>query len=462
MNLIENRLFDDINIGDSAHLIKTLEQKDIQLFAVMSGDINPMHIDKEFAQNDMFHEIIAHGMWGGSLISTVLGTQLPGPGTIYLEQSLKFLHPIYLNDTVTVTLTALEKDNKKNIIQFGCKVVTQKNIIAIEGTARVIAPKIKISRPRQEIPQIHFHDKGKIFQELISRTQSSSPIITAVVHPVDSVSLVGAIESAQANLITPILIGPEHKIKYAAKEAGINIEAYTIIPTLHSHAAAAKAVELARAGDVQAIMKGALHTDELMHEVVSQETGLLTARRISHVFIIDVPTYNRPLLITDAAINVYPSLEDKRDIVQNAIDLAIALGIKCPHVAILSAIETVYPKITSTIEAAALCKMAERGQITGGILDGPLAFDTAISKIAAQTKGLTSVISGDVDILVVPDLESGNMLAKQLEYLAEAQVAGIVLGARIPIILTSRADGVLARMTSCALAKIMLQKTTTP
>jgi phosphate acetyltransferase/phosphate butyryltransferase len=285
---------------------------------------------------------------------------------------------------------------------------------------------------------------------------------TAVVHPVDAVSLLGAVEAAREGLITPVLVGPEAKIRQAAELANVDLAPYRIVPTPHSHAAADAAMALARSGEVGAIMKGALHTDELMHAVVARDTGLRTGRRISHVFALDVPTYPRPLFLTDAAINIYPTLEDKRDIVRNAIDLAHALGIAAPRVAILSALETVYPKIASTIEAAALCKMADRGQIEGAILDGPMAFDLAVSEQAAHTKGFVSPVAGRADILVVPDLEAGNMLAKQLEYLAEAQVAGIVLGARVPIMLTSRADGPLARLASCALASLLVRHPVTP
>jgi phosphotransacetylase/acyl dehydratase len=454
MNIIENRLFNEMKVGDTACIIRTLTQNDIHLFAVMSGDVNPAHVDQEFAKSDMFHRVIAHGMWGGALISTVLGTQLPGPGTIYLGQSLRFLHPIFLGDTVTVTLTVLEKEEARHRVKFDCQVINQRHEAVIVGSADVIAPTEKISRPRIELEEVQVHEKGRYYRELIALTHQYEPVRTAVVHPVDHVSLVGAIEASKANLIIPVLVGPEAKIRKVALEAGIDLTGIEMISTPHSHAAAATAVAMARAGQVESLMKGALHTDELMHAVVAKETGIQTERRISHIFVMDVPTYNRPLFITDAAINVYPTLEDKRDIVQNAIDLAHSLGISLPKVAILSALETVYPKISSTLEAAALCKMAERGQITGGILDGPLAFDTAISAEAAKTKGLNSAVSGQVDILVVPDLEAGNMLAKQLEYLAGAEVAGIVLGARVPIILTSRADGTLARMASCALANL--------
>jgi phosphotransacetylase len=294
----------------------------------------------------------------------------------------------------------------------------------------------------------------KLFKSLLDRCAGYEPLVTAVVHPCDEASIAGAAEAAGLDLIAPILVGPEAKIRAAAASAGVDISGFPLVPTAHSHAAAAKAVELVRAGKASMVMKGALHTDELMHEVIA-ETGLRTARRISHAFLMDVPSYPRPLLITDAAINVTPSLEDKHDIVQNAIDLAHVLGIRPPRVAILSAVETVTPKLPSTIEAAALCKMADRGQITGALVDGPLAFDNAISPEAAADKQIVSEVAGRADILVVPDLESGNMLVKQLTFLAGADAAGVVLGARVPVVLTSRADGDRARVASCAIGVIM-------
>jgi phosphate acetyltransferase/phosphate butyryltransferase len=462
MDTIENRTFDELKVGDSASLARTLTRADIELFAVMSGDVNPAHLDDEYARSDMFHKVIAHGMWSGALISTVLGTQLPGPGTIYLGQSLRFLKPVGLGDTVTVTLTVARLDPEKRRVTLDCTVTNQDGQQVATGTAEVIAPAEKVSRPRIVLPEVHLRERGGRYRALLQAAADVPRVSTAVVHPVDTVSLLGAVEAARAGLIEPVLVGPEAKIRQAAAQANIDLTPYRIVPTEHSHAAADAAVALARTGDVRAIMKGALHTDELMHAVVAKDTGLRTGRRISHVFAMDVPTYPRPLFITDAAINVYPTLEDKRDIVQNAVDLAHALGMAAPRVAILSALETVSPKIASTIEAAALCKMAERGQIEGAIVDGPMAFDLAVSAEAAKTKGFVSPVAGQADILVVPDLEAGNMLAKQLEYLAEAQVAGIVLGARVPIILTSRADGPLARLASCALAALLVSKSGAP
>ena len=292
------------------------------------------------------------------------------------------------------------------------------------------------------------------FDHLLERCGALPPMPTAVVHPCDAASLEGAVDAARQGLLEPILIGPEHRIRGVAETEGLDISPFRLIPSKHSHQSAEKAVALVRAGEASVLMKGSLHTDELMHEVMRKETGLRTERRVSHVYVMQVPTYPRALMITDAAINIYPTLEDKRDIVQNAIDLGHALGIAVPKVGILSAVETVTPKIPSTVEAAALCKMADRGQITGGLLDGPLAFDNAINEEAAKVKGIKSEVAGLVDILIAPDLEAGNMIAKQLTFLANAEAAGVVLGARVPIILTSRADSVKARLASCAVAAI--------
>ena len=293
------------------------------------------------------------------------------------------------------------------------------------------------------------------YEQLLALCSGLAPATTAVAHPCEVSALTGALDAARLKLIVPILVGPAAKIASVAKEAGLALDGVRIVDVPHSHAAAAKAVELVRAGEAEVLMKGSLHTDELMSAVVAKEVGLRTGRRISHVFLMDVPTYPKVLIITDGAINIAPTLEDKVDIVQNAIDLARSLDVALPKVAILSAVETVTSKMQSTIDAAALCKMAERGQITGGLLDGPLAFDNAISREAARTKGIRSEVAGDPDILLAPDLEAGNSLAKQLTFLANADSAGLVLGARVPIILTSRADSVRARSASCAVAMLV-------
>jgi phosphate acetyltransferase len=292
------------------------------------------------------------------------------------------------------------------------------------------------------------------YELLLERCRSLEAVPTAVAHPCEETALAGAIEAGEKGLIAPILVGPAAKIQEIAKQHSIQLGKTRVVDAPHSHAAAAKAVELVRQGEAELLMKGSLHSDELLSAVIAKETGLRTGRRISHVFIMDVPTYHKVLIVTDAAINIAPGLEDKVHICQNAIDLAVTLGVKRPKVAILAAVETVNSKMQATLDAAALCKMADRKQITGGILDGPLAFDNAISAEAAKIKGIVSEVAGDPDILLVPDLESGNMLAKQLSFLANADSAGLVLGAKVPIILTSRADSVRSRIASCAVAML--------
>lgn len=449
--MMENRTFDEITIGESASLSRRLTRDDIKLFAVMSGDSNPAHLDDGYAKETCFHEVIAHGMWGGSLISTVLGTQLPGPGTIYLDQTLSFQHPVMLGDTLNVTITVKEKCADKQTITFDCLCSNQAGDTVISGEALVRAPCKKIQAPSQELPKVRLMERHHL-NRILESVQSLPPLKTAVVHPTSYDSLAGAVDAAHAGIIEPILVGPLHKIEAVAEEHGIDLNGLTLEEVPHSHAAAQRAVELVHERAAQSLMKGSLHTDELLHAVLHKQTGLRTDKRISHAFVFDVPTYPNLLLISDAAINIHPGLPEKADIVQNTVDFARAIGIEQPKVAILSAIETVTPKIQSTLEAAALCKMADRGQITGAIIDGPLAFDNAISAAAAKTKGIDSPVSGQADILIAPDLESGNMLAKQLEYLADAKGAGLLLGARVPIVLTSRADDAMTRMISCALA----------
>ena len=454
-NFLESRTFEEINVGDSTSLTRTLGAADIQLFAIMSGDINPAIVDSEHANCGTFKEGIAHGLWSASLISTTLGTQFPGPGTTLLDQSLRFLKPVAVGDTITITVSVREMFADNHHILFDCSCINQDGQHVVLGTAEVLAPNEKMRTRRVDLPNITISDKYARLQALVARASGLAAIDMAVVHPCDRESLKGALMAAEAGLIEPFLIGPEAKIRAVAEENGFDLKQHRIVNVKHSHESAAMAVTLVRNGDAEAIMKGSLHTDELMAEVVSRAAGLRTARRVTHVFLMDVPTYPRPIMITDAAVNIAPTLEDKVDIIQNAIELAHIIGVAQPRVAILSAVETVNPKIQSTLDAAALCKMADRGQITGGLLDGPLAFDNAVSMMAAKTKGINSPVAGCADILVVPDLESGNMLAKQLEYLAHALTAGIVLGAKVPIVLTSRADTAETRIASCVIASLI-------
>lgn len=452
-DMIEKVTYDEISVGQSARLLRTLSLADIQAFAAVSGDTNPAHLNAEYANDTLFHGVIAHGMWGGALISALLGTQFPGPGTIYLEQVLHFTKPVRIGDTLTVTATVLTKDDTKKRLELDCQVVNQKGDRVLHGTAKVLAPSVKVRLPRVNAPLIQLFDPEARFKELLARGKGMEAVRCAVVHPCDVESLSGAMDSARYGLIVPVLIGPEVRIRHLAQEAGIDLTGVKIISVPHSHAAAEKAADMAANGEVEVLMKGSLHTDELIHSVLARP-ALRTGRRMSHVFRFDVPLYPKPLLITDAALNITPSLQEKVDIIQNAIDFARIMGIETPKVAILAAVETVNPNMPSTIDAAALCKMADRGQIKGAILDGPLAFDNAISLHAAKVKHIESAVAGDADILVVPDLVSGNMLAKQLEYLAGASGSGLVLGARVPIALTSRADGPMTRVASALLAQL--------
>ena len=425
MQYIENKTFDEIAIGDEAEL---------------------------------YREVGDNG--GDALIRAVLLDQLPGPGTTRLCQTLTFHAPRKPGEGMTARVIVRDKDAKTRSVTFDCLCLDEQGKTLISGEATVVAPDSRQRQPRA-VPNTAQSPKdggpGQGFARLIAATEALDPIVTAVVHPCDAASLGGALEARERALIEPILIGPKARILAAAQEIGTDLSDVAVVDALHSHAAAEAAVELVRAGKAEALMKGALHTDEIMGAAVDKATGLRTERRMSHVFVLDVPSYPKPLLITDAAINIFPDLETKADIAQNAIDLGHALGIATPRVAVLSAVETVYPKIPSTVEAAGLCKMADRGQITGGLLDGPLAFDNAISKAAAQAKGIVSDVAGEADILLAPDLEAGNMIAKQLQYLAGADSTGIVLGARVPIMLTSRADGVLARVASAALAQLFVR-----
>ncbi len=451
---LENRTFDELKLGDTASSSHIVTQRDIDLFSTVTGDVNPAHVDPAYAETDMFHHIIIQGMWGAGLISAVLGTKLPGPGTIYLGQDLRFRYPISIGDTITATMTVREKRPEKGDVTFDCVCTNQNGKEVIIGTAFTRAPKVKVRRKRVVLPDVRVgrHDA---LHAILGHAYGGMAVATAVVFPVDSASLSAAVNAAEAGLISPILIGPASRIQEIAKVAGLDVTAFQLIDMPDAAAAAAQAVQLARSGAVALLMKGDLHTDILMHAVIATATGLRTLRQISHVYLMDVPDYPRPLLITDAAINIRPDLEEKAGIVQNAIDLAHIIGITRPHVAILAAVEIVSARQPSTLDAAALCKMADRGQITGGLLDGPLAFDNAVSEAAAAEKGIVSEVAGKADILLVPDLEAGNMLAKQLTFMSGAEAAGVVLGARVPIILTSRADSARTRMASCALAVLV-------
>lgn len=450
---LENVTFDELKIGQSASLARTLTERDIELFAVMSGDYNPAHLDAAYAKNSAFGGVIGHGMWSGALFSALLGTTLPGPGTIYLNQNLDFKKPVRPGESVRVSVTVREKRAHNHVVIFDCLCSNGLGETVAAGTAMVIAPTSKIRLSRQDLPEVHLRNHDR-YRHLIDSCEALDPVRTAVVHPVSAIALQAAHEAALEKLIEPVLVGPEARIRQAAAEAGIDISGYRVIDAEHSHAAAARAAQMAASGEVAALMKGSLATDELLGAVLPGAAGLRTERRISHAYVMDVPTYHKLLVITDAAINVAPTLDEKADICRNAIDLwrVIVDQNASPKLAVLAATEKVKANIQATVDAACLSKMAERHQIAHGLIDGPLALDLAISQQAVLDKGLTSQVAGDADILLAPDIHSGNMIAKQLTFLGGADAAGIVLGARVPIILTSRADSLRARLMSCALA----------
>ncbi len=457
--MLENHVFSEIKIGMSAEITRQLTQQEIHLYAAVSGDVNPTHLDKDYAEKSRFNGIVGHSMWSGGLISTILGTELPGPGTGYLEQDIKFKQPIKVDEFITAKIVVKKIKKKEKIVIFDCVCTNEKNEVVAEGTATVLAPirKIKILRP--DTPMISVHGKYH-YEDTLAKSREYDALRVGVVHPVGASGIEAVADAVTEELIEPVLFGPKARIQAAIEESGVKgAEKWEIVDTKHSHDSAEAAVRSAVAGDIEALMKGNLHTDELLSAVVPSSAGLRTERRISHVFLLNVPTYHKPLMITDAVANITPDLAAKVDICQNAIDLWNVLfeeeKKRRPKVAILSAVETVTGSIPSTLDAAALCKMADRGQITGGDLDGPLAFDNAISMEAVKTKKIISSVAGDADILIAPNIESGNILAKQLIFLGGANAAGIMLGTRVPIILTSRADSIRTRLLSCAVAKAM-------
>jgi phosphate acetyltransferase len=452
MESFANTTFDEIQVGATLSATRRLSATDVEALALVSGDVDAFHLAGREA-GPAGKGMSAEAVGAEAFISGLLQRRLPGPGTTILAQDLRFAGTVTAGDEVVATVTAKEKRPADHQILFDCRVRLGHQDL-ITGTVLVQAPTSRITYSDVATPQILLR-RTDVFAKLLRRVEGLPPVRTAVVHPCDRDSLLGPVEAAKRGIIELVLVGPEAKIRAVAKAEGIDLSPYTIVATEHSHAAAEKAVAMARAGEVEALMKGSLHTDELMGAVVPSATGLRTARRISHAFLLDVPAYPRPLMITDAAINIFPTVDDKADIVQNAIDLARVLGVDAPKVAILSAVETINSKIQSTIDAAVLCKMADRGQITGGILDGPLAFDNAISEAAAKTKKIVSPVAGKADILLAPDLEAGNMLAKQLQYLAGADSAAILLGTRAPIVLTSRADSVRTRLASTAVMALV-------
>jgi len=446
-----NVTFDEIEIGASAGARRPLTQTEIEALVLVSGDLEPFHVEDDAAAVADLLSVDAVGV--EAVISGLLERRLPGPGTRIVSQQFEFAGSVRAGDELAASVTVSEKHPESGLVVFECDArVGERRVLW--GTAVVEAPRRRIAYSDIATPEIVLR-RNDVFARLLRQCEGLEPVSCAVAHPCDRDSLLGALEAARRRLIVPVLVGPPARIESVAQQNGADLSGLRIVPTEHSHASAAAAVALARSGEVETLMKGSLHTDELLAEIVSADGGLRTERRVSHVFVMDVPAYARMLLVTDAAINIEPSLADKADILRNAIELAQVLGIASPKVAILSAVETVNPDIRSTLDAAALCKMADRGQIVGAIIDGPLAFDNAISAHAARTKSIDSPVAGSADILLVPNIEAGNMLAKQLQYFAGADSAGVVLGARVPVVLTSRADNVRMRIGSAAVAKLL-------
>lgn len=451
MRPCSNVTFDEIEVGASAGARRALTQTEIEALVLVSGDIEPFQLAGPADGPDEPLSVDAVGVV--AVISGLLERQLPGPGTRIVSQQLEFDGRVQVGDELAAKVTVREKRPGTGVVVFDCDArVGERRVLW--GTTLVEAPRRRIAFSDIATPEIILR-RNDVFARLLKQCEPLEPVSCAVAHPCDRDSLLGALEAARRRLIVPVLVGPPARIHAVAEANGADIAGFRIVATEHSHASADAAVALARTGEVETLMKGSLHTDEVLGAIVASDTGLRTERRVSHVFVMDVPAYDRMLLVTDAAINIEPTLAEKADILRNAIDLAHVLGIAMPKVALLSAVETVNPSIRSTLDAAALCKMADREQISGGILDGPLAFDNAVSEHAARTKGIRSPVAGRADILMVPNIEAGNMLAKQLLYFAGADSAGVVLGARVPVVLTSRADNVRMRIGSAAVAKLM-------
>jgi phosphotransacetylase/acyl dehydratase len=456
MNLgfIESKTYDEISVGDTARTEHVLTADDAMAFASISG-FHSILMSDELIERAGGVPPTGPNMWCASLISGLFSMNIPGPGCTLTNVSLSFHARIHVGDRILVKVQVTGKDDATKSVAFDCEAVNGAGTPIFSGTAQLLAPPTKQRWSTLPVPKLIVNDPYRNYQGLITRATSRPAVNTAIVWPCDEVSLGGAIQAFKDKLIVPVLVGSEARIVSLAGAMQLDLGTIRIVDVPDSRTAAARTVEMARKTEVQMLMKGSLHTDELMSAVVSRDGGMRTGRRISHVFALDVPSYHKTLFVTDAAINIQPDLETKVDILQNAIDMMVALEVQNPKVAILSAVESVNAAIPSTLDAAALCKMVERGQITGAIVDGPLAFDNAISSDAARIKKIKSPVAGDPDLLMVPNLEAGNILFKELQYLAGALAAGVVVGAKVPIVLTSRADGELARMASCALGVLL-------
>ncbi|MCU0828455.1 MAG: bifunctional enoyl-CoA hydratase/phosphate acetyltransferase [Tabrizicola sp.] len=449
MHLV-NRTFAEISVGDAAELRRLVTADDLYVFAVASGNVNPMHLMDTDMDGDGTVERVAPGMFVASLISAVLGTRLPGPGTLYRSQSLDFHARVCAGEEIVVRAEVLSKAD--GIVRLKTTVAHADGRLVLTGEASVEAPVEKFDQADIDVPGL-IVQRHRHFEALLDRARPLPALPTAVVCPDEAKSLGGALLAARESIISPVLVGDAAAIRKAAAELGEDLVGIDIVDVAGDIPAAARACALVHEGRVQAVMKGHLHTDDLLKPMVERETGLRIGRRFTHVFVMDVPGQPEPLFVTDAAINIAPDLPTKVDICQNAIDLARSLGMD-PRVGVLSAVETVNPAIQSSIDAALLSKMADRGQITGGQVEGPLAMDNAVDMAAARTKGLKGAVAGRANILVVPGIDAGNMLAKQLAFISHAEGAGLVLGAKVPVILNSRSDSAMSRLASCAVAAI--------
>jgi phosphotransacetylase/acyl dehydratase len=446
-----NRTFEEVQPGDKAELRRLITADDLYIFAVASGNTNPMHLQDSDLDGDGQTERIAPGMFVASLISAVLGTKLPGPGTLYRRQVLDFHARAHAGEEVVVTVEVLGKAD--GIVHLKTEVLRVGDAtLILSGEAEVLAPVEKFDRDDVEVPGL-LVQRHRHFEALLDRARPLPALPTAVVCPDEAKSLGGALLAASESIIAPILVGDAEAIGKAAAEIGADLTGIEIVDVAGDAAAAERACALVHEGRAAAVMKGHLHTDDLLKPMLDKAIGLRMGRRFTHIFVMDVPGQPEPILVTDAAINIAPDLATKVDICQNAIDLALSLGMD-PRVGVLSAVETVNPAIQSSIDAALLSKMADRGQIFGGQVEGPLAMDNAVDMGAARTKGLKGAVAGRANILVVPGLDAGNMLAKQLSFISHAEGAGLVLGAKVPVILNSRSDSPMSRLASCAVAAI--------
>jgi phosphate butyryltransferase len=447
-----NVTFAELSVGQGASIGHVIAAHDLHVFAHASGNTNPVHRPGTDADGDGVDDAVAPGMFIGSLVSTVLGTVLPGAGTLYRRQSFVFEGRARIGDRLTISVTCIEK-KAAPLAVFETTVSTADGRRILSGQAEVEAPVLGMVTGPAELPLL-LMDQHDHFGRLLALCAPLPPMPAAVVCPDDRNSLGGALLSARERLIAPILIGSRDRILRAADELGVGIDGYPVLDVADHHEAAARAVAMVGTREARVVMKGNIHSDELLAQIVKRDGGLRTSRRISHIFVIDAPTLDHLLFISDAAINIAPDLATKVDITQNAIDVARACGVAVPKVGVLCAVETVNAAMPATLDAAALSKMAERGQIKGGLVDGPLAMDNAMDMEAARTKGISSLVAGQAEVLIVPNLEAGNMLAKELTFVARAEAAGIVAGARAPVILTSRADNDRARLASCAVAQL--------